>query len=67
MAGKRKAAIPKSSLRGKHLKTNNTNLEKIEPTEKIENIISPEIKHNNLGNYQKNGKNRYQKWRYCKK
>ena len=56
MVGKRKAAIPKISLRGKHLKTNNTNLEKIEPSKEIEIIILPELKHNNLGNYQKSGK-----------
>ena len=57
MVGKRKVAIlPKTSLRGKHLKTNDTNLEKIEPSKEIEVIISPELKHNNLGKYQKTGK-----------
>ena len=57
MVGKRKAAPPKTSLRGKHLKTNDTNLKKIQPAEiKVVNIISPEIKHNNIGNYQKDGK-----------
>ena len=56
MAGKRKAAIPKTLLRGKHLKTNDTKSKKIEPSKEIEIIISPELKHNNFGNYPKTGK-----------
>ena len=57
MVGKRKAAPPKTSLRGKHLKNNDPNLKKIQPAVRIvDNIISPEIKYNNIGNYQKDGK-----------
>ena len=45
MVGKRKAVVPKTSLRGRNLKSNKTNLEKIQPAEIIvDNIISPENK-----------------------
>ena len=56
MVGKRKAAPPKTLLRGKYLKRENKNLKKVEPTKEIEIIISPELKHNNIGDYQKDGK-----------
>ena len=57
MVGKRKAAPPKTSLRGQHLKRENKKLEKIQPAEiRVDNIISPELKHINIGNYQKDGK-----------
>ena len=55
MAEKRKTAISKTSLKGKHLKINQYKLGKNRTHSKFF-FISPEIKHNNLGNYQKNGK-----------
>ena len=52
---KRKETVCKTSCRGKHLKKTNDTLENEEPENTTtENSITPELKHNNVGNYQKN-------------
>ena len=53
MARKRKANIPKTSVRGKKLKDEVTEPEKVASTNFVETTLSPGLKYDNLGNYQK--------------
>ena len=47
MARKRRTTTPKTSLKGKQLKTVEIRVEKVEPTKEVEINISLELKHSN--------------------
>jgi len=53
MARKRRANIPKTSVRGKKMKEEVVEEEKVASTRLVETVITPELKYDNLGNYQK--------------
>ena len=52
MARKRKANIPKTSVRGKKLKDEVTEAEKVASTNFVETTVSPGLKYDNLESYQ---------------
>lgn len=53
MARKRRANIPKTSVRGKKPKEEVLEDKKVASTKCEETTITPELKYDNLGNYQK--------------
>ena len=61
MARKRKANIPKTSVRGKKLKDEVTEPEKVASTNFVETTVSLGLKYDNLGNYQEKNKSEQKK------